>query len=169
MNRFRRLTIAVSLSLALVSVPAMTLAADATYAIRGVELPGATDDVGSFAGVAVAAGDYGIWRATIVHDAATITPNSGFFALDGKVRDVQGVFTSGSITVLTDPECDTQTFSKQTYIVDGILAGTYSVNGTSAGTVTADFDAVLTHYRIWWSGRCITYAATVKGLVTFHL
>jgi len=33
----------------------------------------------------------------------------------------------------------------------------------------AAFSTVLTHYRIWLWGRCITYAATVKGAVAFHL
>lgn len=169
MNRFRRLTIAASLSLALVSVPAMALAADATYAIRGVEYA-ATPEVGSFAGVAVAADDYGTWQATVVHGALPTTQyasanilttdgtTTSSFALDGKRRDLAGTFDSGLITLLTPAS----TCGKQIYSVAGTLT-------LAAGTGTANFGAVLTHYRIWWSGRCITYAATVKGLVTFHL
>ena len=166
MNRFRRLAIATSLTLTLVSVPAFTLGTtDLPYAISGVEYA-ATSAVGSFAGVTVAADDYGTWRATIAHDAlpttlfasSSVTPSGSSFALDGKVRDLAGGFASGSITLLTTSTC-----SKQTYAVTG------SLNLTAGGSGTADFAATLTHYRIWLWGRCITYGATVKGLVTFHL
>lgn len=164
MNRFRRLTIAASLSLALVSVPAMALAADAAYAVSGVEYA-ATTTVGSFAGFAVAADDYGAWKATVVHGpiptsvGASSPVNGGSFALDGKVRDLVGTFNQGgSVTMLTTSSC-----GRQTYSVSGSLAL------TAGGSGTADFNAVLTHYRIWLWGRCITYGATVKGLVTFHL
>lgn len=175
MNRFRRLTIAVSLSLALVSVPAMALATtDVTYAISGVEYA-ATTTVGSFAGVAVTvpAGDYGTWQATIFHDTLPTTtppPNptakitGGSFTLDGKVRDLAGTITSGSIT-------QTEGFTgcgRQTYNVVGTLT---PAAGTITAFVTASFGAVLTHYRIWlwWVRQCKTYAATVKGSVTFTL
>src|SRR5437879_1973580 len=160
MDRFRRLTIAASLSLALVGVPAMTLAAtQVTYAVSGVEYA-ATTTVGSFAGVALATDDYGTWRATVVHDALpTLVGHSswidgGAFALDGKVRDLAGSFDyhGGTITLLTTSTC-----GKQTYGVYGSL-----------NSATATFGAVLTHYRIWLWGHCITYAATVKGSVTFQ-
>src|SRR5579859_6221513 len=81
MNRFRRLTIAAGLSLALVSVPAISLATTptkVTYAISGAEYA-ATGTVGSFAGVAVATDDYGTWQATVVHDAIpTVVGDSAF-------------------------------------------------------------------------------------------
>jgi hypothetical protein len=157
MNRFRKLALALSLSLALVSVPAMALAADATYAISGIEYA-ATATVGSFAGVAFAADDYGTWRATIAHTSLDSSPASitgGSFVLDGRVRDLAGTFDNGgSIT--------------QTGGFTGCGKQTYSVAGTlNAGA--AAFGAILTHYRIWLWGRCITYAATVKGSVSFHL
>jgi hypothetical protein len=164
MNRFRRLAIAAGLSLAVVSVPAISLATtptNVTYAISGFEY-GATPTVGSFAGFAVAADDYGPWQATIVHTSlssgtATITA-AGSFALYGKVRHLAGTFANGSIT--------------QTGGFTGCGQQTYSVIGhliLAAGAGAADFGAVLTHYRIWLWGQCITYAATVKGSVIFSL
>ena len=157
MNRFRRLSIAVSLSLALVSVPAMALGADATYAVAGVEYA-ATDTVGSFAGVAAAADDYGTWQATIVHTSlsgGTAVITGGSFALDGRVRDLAGTFDTGGSIVQTGgfSGCGNQTYS---------VAGTLNLG-------SAAFSAVLTHFRIWLWGHCITYAATVKGFATFHL
>jgi hypothetical protein len=161
MDRFRRLAIAASLSLALVGVPAMTLAAtQVTYAVSGVEYA-ATTTVGSFAGVAVATDDYGTWQATIAHSPLNSSPatiTGGTFTLDGKVRDLAGTFVTGSITLLTTVTC-----GKQTYSVSG------SLNVTAGGSGTADFGAVLTHYRFCLWGHPITYAATVKGSVTFHL
>jgi len=159
MNRFHRLAIAASLSLALVGVPAISLATTpvtVTYAISGFEYA-ATTNVGSFAGAAVAADDYGTWQATINHDpldsiAPTIT--GGSFTLSGKVRHLAGTFDSGGpITLLTNISC-----GKQTYSVDGTL---------NVGRAT--FHAVLTHYRFCLWGHPITYAATVTGWVTFLL
>ncbi len=161
MDRFRRLTVAASLSLALVSVPAMALGATATYAVGGAEYA-ATATVGSFAGVAVAADDYGVWQATIVHGVLGSSPVSitgGTFVLDGKFRDLAGAFTGGTLT-------QTSGFTgcgKQTYVIAG---GTLTLE-SSAGT--AGFAATLTHYRAWLWGRCITYGATVKGTVVFSL
>jgi hypothetical protein len=162
MDRFRRMLLAASLGLTLVCVPTIALATTNTYSISGVEYA-ATTYVGSFAGVAVAADDYGTWKATILHDELPTVPGTagitgGSFALDGKVRDLAGTVNSGGvITLLTTSDC-----GKQTYSVVGSL--TLAANAGWAG-----FNAVLTHYRIWLWGHCITYAATVKGYVAFHL
>lgn len=158
MGRFRRMFVALSLGLALISVPTISLATtEVTYSISGVEYA-ATTTVGSFAGVALAADDFGTWQATIVHTSlsgGTATITGGSFALNGNVLDLAGTFDNGgSIT--------------QTGGLLGCGKQTYSVAGTlNAGS--AVFGAVLTHYRVWLWGRCITYAATVKGLATFHL
>jgi hypothetical protein len=164
MDRFRRMILAASLGLTLVSVPAIALATTpVTYAISGVEYA-ATTYVGSFAGVAVAPDDYGTWQATIVHGVLPTTVggttgvSGGSFALDGKVRDLAGSVNSGGlITLLTTSTC-----GKQTYSVVGSLT-------LSGGAGSAGVSAVLTHYRIWLWGHCITYAATVRGYVEFHL
>ncbi len=164
MDRFRRMFIALSVGLALVSVPTISLATtDVTYAIKGVEYA-ATTTVGSFAGVAVAADDYGTWQATIVHGALPTSPlgttgvSGGSFALNGNARDLAGAVDSGGvITMLTTSTCGKQTYS---------VVGSLTLSGGAGG---AGFNALLTHYRIWLWGRCITYGATVKGYVAFHL
>ena len=164
MNRFRRTILAASLGLTLMSAPAMALAAtDVTYAISGVEYA-ATDTTGSFFGFALAADDYGTWLATIDHAALPTSVNGtanitgGAFALDGKIRDLAGAVDNGGlITLLTTSPC-----GKQTYSVVGALT-------LAGGAGSATFNAVLTHFRTLLRGRCITFAATVKGAVAFHL
>jgi hypothetical protein len=164
MDRFRRTFLALSLGLTLVTVPTNALATtDVTYAISGVEYA-ATTTVGSFAGVALAADDYGTWQATIVHGALPTSPlgttgvSGGSFALNGNLRDLAGAVNSGGvITLLTTSPCGKQTYS---------VVGSLTLYG---GAGWAGFSALLTHYRIWLWGRCITYAATVKGYVAFHL
>ncbi len=164
MHRMHRLAVAASLSLALIAIPAVALAStNVTYAVSGAEYA-ATSTVGSFAGVAVAVDDYGVWQATVVHGPLPTTVSGsaaitgGSFTLDGRVRDLTGSFAGGSVTLLTTSSC-----GKQTYWVAGQL------NLTSGGSGTADFASLLTHYRFSLFGRCITYAATIKGSVTFHL
>ncbi|MEK6191859.1 MAG: hypothetical protein AABM41_05995 [Chloroflexota bacterium] len=166
MNRLSRIALAASLSLGMLSMPTMALAAtDVTYALRGSEIA-ATEFTGVFVGVAVATDDYGTWQATIDHDSVPTKKNKsaevtgGSFAFDGELRDLAGTFDpGGSITL----ETDVQPCGKQTYRVVGDL----TLTGPTAGT--ADFEAVVTHHRIFLWGHCITYAATVKGSVTFHL
>jgi hypothetical protein len=164
MLRLRRLAAAASLSLAVIALPTVVLAStDVTYAVSGAEYA-ATTTVGSFAGVALASDDYGVWQAVVVHNPLPTTTGAstaitgGTFSLEGRVRDLAGGFTGGSVTLTSDSACARQTFS-----VDGQLTL------TAGGTGTADFAAQLTHYRIYLFGRCITYGATVKGTVTFHL
>ncbi|HYM52853.1 MAG TPA: hypothetical protein VEW45_05125 [Candidatus Dormibacteraeota bacterium] len=164
MNRLRRLTIAATLSLTLVSVPATSLAAtDVTYGLGGSEIS-ATSSTGIFVGVAGASDDAGFWQATVVHGPLPTAVGSsaavvgGNFALNGWRRDLGGAVTGGSIKLLTTSSC-----GKQTYDVVGSVA----VNQGATGT--ASFGTVLTHYRLKVWGRCITYGATVKGSVSFHL
>jgi hypothetical protein len=153
----RRTAAALSLAAAIASVPVTTLAAT-TYSLSGVETY-ADASTGKFAGFAFASDDYGTWKATVVHGplptsvgdpAAAIT--GGTFALDGKVRDLAGTIDSGgAITLLTTSTC-----GKQTYSVTGTL-----LSGAAA------FAATLTHYRTSIFGYCLTYAATVRGFVSF--
>lgn len=164
MNRFHRLAIAASLSLSLVSVPAMSLAAtDVTYDLAGSEV-WASSTTGVFVGAAARSDDVGFWQATVVHEPLpeTIGPSAkvvgGTFSLNGWRRDLAGAVTGGSITLLTTSTCGIQTYN---------VLGDVAV--TQGGTGTANFATVLTHYRIKVWGRCITYGATVKGTVTFHL
>lgn len=165
MNRLSRIALAASLSLGMLSMPTMALAATkVTYALSGTEI-WATEFTGVFVGVAVAKDDYGPWQATIDH---TLVPTSvgasaevtgGSFAFDGRLRDLAGTFDpGGSITLETDVPCGNQTYR---------VVGDLTLTGPTAGT--ADFEAVVTHHRICLWGRPITYAATVEGSVTFRL
>lgn len=169
MNRLRRIAVAASLSLGMLSMPTMALAVtEVTYALRGTEI-WATSSRGVFVGVAVATGDRGVWQATIDHNPVPTLANpspalitGGSFAFDGRVRDLAGTFDpdGGLITL----ESDVQPCGRQTYRVVGDL----TLTSPAAGT--ADFEAVVTHHRyLLWGRHCITYAATVTGSVTFLL
>jgi len=91
------------------------------------------------------------------HTSARIT--GGTFSYDGQARDIEGTFIDGGSLTLTGalPGC-----SKQTFAVNGTLILT-----SPAGS--GSFSATLTHFRKLIFGRCITYAATVKGAVAFTL
>jgi hypothetical protein len=142
-----------------------TLASDTfIYKLSGFEIA-ATSTVGTFVGVGTSVDDIGTWSASIVHTplssigTATILAG-GSFTYDGAARDITGTFTSGSLAQTAGaPGSDPCT--NQTYSVTGQLALTVPSSG--AGT----FSAVLTHYRVRLFGRCIVYAATVKGGATF--
>ncbi len=164
MTSLSKMAVALSLVVGLLCMPAVALATtNLTYGISGVEYA-ATDGVGSFAGVAWASDDAGTWQTTVVHGplptavghSAAIT--GGSFAVNGAVRDMAGGINGGSIKLLTTSTC-----GRQTYKVAGHLVL------TSGGSGDADFATVLTHYRIFLFGRCITVSATVRGGVTFHL
>lgn len=169
MTRFRQMSVAFGLSTLLAVIPSLVLATTpVAYGIVGAEYA-ATASTGRFAGVARAVDDRAAWWATVNHAAlptsvggtGAITPGGGF-ALDGQVRDAAGAFTGGKITLLTTSDC-----GRQTYAVDGALAGT--MTGTPSGAFIGGFLATLTHYRTRIFGRCITYAATVVGGVTLNV
>lgn len=154
------------LAAALAVVLAPLVAASTPYAISGVEYA-ATDYQAKFAGVAVATDDYGTWKAVVDHTSLSGTPlaaaiTDGTFSYDGKVRDIAGTFTGGTLTQ-TAPFLDG--CSKQTFAVKGTLAVTVTPGGTASGL----FSGTLTHYRTMLFGSCRTYAATVKGIVAFTL
>ena len=148
-------------ALAVVLAPVTAASTPVTYAISGVEYA-ATSTEGKFAGVAVATDDFGTWLAVVDHTVlsdGTATITSGTFSYDGQIRDVQGVFTGGSLTQTGGSSgC-----GKETFAVDGTLALAVPAGGTGL------FRATLTHFRKVLFGRCITYAATVKGIVSFTL
>lgn len=164
LSGLRRLGVAAGLTLALAALPTPAVGTTTvSYAVRGAEYA-ATSTVGSFAGAAVASGDYGVWQATVVHGAlptsvlGSTTITGGRFDLEARVRDMTGSFVGGSVTLLTTSAC-----GQQTYWVAGSLVL------TAGGSGTAAFGALLTHYRISLFGRCFTYGARVKGSVTLHL
>ena len=149
-------------ALAVALAPVTAASTSVTYAISGVEYA-ASSTVAKFAGVALATDDFGTWLAVVDHTVltgGTATINAGgAYSFDGRIRDIQGVFTGGSLT--------------QTGGFIGCVKETFAVAGTLALGVpaggTGSFSATLTHHRKLLFGRCITYAATVKGIVSFTL
>ena len=165
-SHVRRVLAALGLAVTLaVGLAPVVAAATLTYAISGVEYA-ATDVQAKFAGVAVATDDNGTWLAVVDHsvlsgDPLGATISGGTFSFDGKVRDIAGTFDSGTLT-------QTGGFtgcSNQTFAVNGALAVTITPGGAASGL----FSATLKHYRTLLFGRCITNAATVKGIVAFTL
>ena len=162
MRRFARLLVFGALIAALV-LPIGTVSATSTtvtYGLSGVEYA-ATDEQGSFAGVAWSGREIGVWQAVVDHDPlvdgdADIT--GGTFVLHSKVRHIVGdILSGGLVDRLTTSEC-----GKETFQVTGALE--------LAGGGTGVFGVLLTHYRYrTWSGQCITYFATVRGGATFTL
>ena len=161
--RARRSALALLLGLAVAAIPQLALAATTyTDAIVGREFF-ATQTVGGFAGTA--AGDLpGSWVAIVEHTplSTTATITGGDFVLSttmgGEPTTITGTFSGGTVTQtggLTG--CQNQTYS-----VDGVLEDVGPGGGTGSGT----FNAVLTHLRTTFFGRCITYGARVTGTVT---
>jgi len=159
----RRFAVSSILALAVAAIPQIALAATTyTDAIVGREFF-ATPTVGGFAGTAT--GDLpGSWLAIVEHTPLTTTARitGGDFALAtriaGQPTTVTGTFSGGTVT-------QTGGFTgcqNQTYKVDGTLENV----GPGGGTGTGTFQAVLTHLRKTFFGRCITYGARVVGTVT---
>jgi hypothetical protein len=153
---FRRLSLAVGVAAAL-TVFAAPASAQVTYALAGVEIS-ATPYVGTFVGVALAPDDFGTWDAVIQHtefDAlgnATIT--DGTFAINGQLRDLHGTISSGAILGLGG-SCRKETFA---------VTGQVTLDGGGSG----EFHVKLTHYgRRAPGGGCVTFFATVEGLILF--
>jgi len=159
---FRRLCMAVGVTAAL-TVFAAPASAQVTYALAGVETA-ATSTQGTFVGVALAPDDFGTWGAVIVHDQLSSPApqlTGGGFAIDGQVRDLQGIITGGTITRLGG------TCRKEAFAVAGdvlVVEGGFPTGGLG------EFNVKLTHYGFRLpTGGCFTYFATVEGLITFAL
>jgi hypothetical protein len=141
--------------------PASAIAATSfSDSISGYEYA-ATSTQGHFAGLASGALP-GAWSVTVDHTplgtSAAITGGDFHLAtrLNGRLTEVSGEFTGGTVTQLTG-------FSgcvSQRYAVTGVLG---DVGSGSAGRGTGTFDATLTHYRTEIFGHCVTYSASVSG------
>ena len=161
---FRRLCMAVGVIAALTvfTEPAWAQS-QVTYSLAGVETA-ATPTEGTFIGVALARDDFGTWGAVIDHDplsnpAPLVT--SGAFAINGQVRDLQGVITGGTISRLGG-SCRKETFA---VTGDVVLVSSGVPNGGSGV-----FGVKLTHYGFRVpGGGCVTFFATVEGLITLTL
>ena len=153
---FRRVCLAIGLCVA-VSVEAA--AQTVTYSVAGVQTA-VTDTSSSFVGVAFGAdGDLAWWRADV--DRTPLDPQPAFvtggtFELDGHLRDIVGTFTNGGFILRES----TSSCRRETFAVTGLLDLEDGVGF---------YDLTLTHYRLRVGAQCITYFATVEGLVAFTL
>lgn len=164
MNRTKLLLTAV---VALVALLAPGAAAASTSTLGGYEYAFTSTD-GKFAGKATGA-LRGPWRAEVKHTALCLscTPTAridgGGFRLasihNGRPAVVTGAFVGGTIRV-TNPgaSCTNQTFA-----VNGVLAG---VGWGSGGKGSGKLAVTLTHYRHRVAGKCLTYGAAVRGVLS---
>jgi hypothetical protein len=162
----RRAVVAVGVTAAaLLAVSIGSAATSPTYTVTGVEVT-ATSLEGTFVGTgAGSGGDNLVWRGVVDHDPLSTDAPAGITggslaALSfgaGSLSTLTGVFTGGTVTYDTGLS-STAPCGNQVYDVAGSLALT---SGSSTGTGT--FQVYLTHYRIAFLGRCLTYRATVSG------
>lgn len=156
----RRAYMTVAVIAALTAVPAPAVAqSSVTYSLAGIETA-ATSTQGTFVGVAQSADDVATWAAVIGHQPLdplvdTVAITGGSFALNGQVRDFQGVIVGGDIVRLTTGRaCRNERFD-----VTGRVALVTGELGS--------FEVTLTHYRQRAAGgACVTFFATVDGLIT---
>jgi hypothetical protein len=133
-----------------------------TYSLAGVETA-ATSTEGTFVGVAISPDDFGTWGAVVDHypldDTALIT--GGRFAIDGLRRQLEGEISDGEVVRLGGT-CRKETFNVTGHVLlqqDGIPTGEFG-----------DFEVTLTHYGVRLPNvGCVTYFATIDGLITFTL
>ncbi len=163
--RSRLLSVVIAL-LAVAAAQTAAFAASYSDAVSGVEIF-ATSTEGRFAGNASGALP-GYWYADVVHTPLAGSPQTaaitgGSFDLSttvsGQPALVTGVFSGGSVV-------QTGGFTgctNQTYSVTGNLTNVGPYGGGQTGTGT--FGAVLTHYQYSSYGYCITYAASIAGIV----
>jgi hypothetical protein len=142
------------------SVTSSALAAQYNDTITGYEYYFTSTD-GRFAGHASGSLP-GAWNADVRHTALclsctpTATITGGSFSLATDYTLVTGDFTGGTVQVINrGANCTNQTFD-----VEGILG---HVGRWYSGSGTGRFSAILTHYRHSVFGRCVSYAASVRG------
>jgi len=144
--------------------PAAARAATASAdSVSGLEYA-ATSAQGRFVGIASGALP-GAWSVTVDHTplgtSAAITGGDFHLAtgLDGTLTAVTGHFTAGTVRQLSGfTGC-----VNQRYAVHGVLD---EVGPGAVRRGTGTFDATLTHYRTTILGQCLTYSASVRGLLS---
>jgi hypothetical protein len=162
---FRRAYMAVAISVTLTVVTAPASAQSVTYSLAGVETA-ATSTQGTFVGVALSPDDFGTWGAVVDHEPLddTVAITGGTFSIDGQVRDLHGTIAEGTIENLPGGSC-----RKDTFAVTGQLNNVVDSDGIFNGGFGL-FSVTLTHYgRRVPGGACVTFFATIEGLVTFML
>jgi hypothetical protein len=123
-----------------------------------------TSTEGRFAGSASGALP-GLWETDVRHTplclscTPTATITGGSFSLATGSGVVSGTFTGGTVQVINPgANCTNQTFA-----VKGPLG---AVGRGSGGSGTGLFSATLTHFRHRIFGSCVSYAASVNGLLS---
>lgn len=148
-------SVVVALTTALVLVAGAPATTSYSVKLTGAEVLPVTSTLGTFVGVA--SGELvATWRAQIVHEPLAAGPTvritgGRFTVVTVTGRSLRGAVTSGSVSV-TDRgrDCTNQTYD---------VAARLSI-GTFVGT--------LTHHRHGILGRCVVYAATIRGRGVFN-
>jgi hypothetical protein len=160
---FRRACIAVAVGAAL-TVPAAPASAQSqvTYSLAGVEIA-ATSIQGTFVGVAISPDDFGTWRAVVLHEPLEDTAKifGGTFAIDGQTRNLEGLISDDGEVVRLTGSCRKETFQVTGHVI-------LFENQLPTGEF-GDFAVTLTHYGRRVPGGCVTFFATIEGLITFTL
>ena len=79
--------------------------------------------------------------------------------LDGRARDIAGVFIGGTVDGTPSTGCSSESFTVEAQIAAQIAGVPHA----------GDFDGTLTHYRRAFFGTCYTVSATIVGTVVFTL
>lgn len=160
---FRRVFTAASVIVVLTGLVSPASAqTQVTYSLAGVETS-ATSTQGTFVGIALSGDDFGTWGAIVLHEPLddSVPIIGGSFAIDGRTRTLEGVISDGDIVRLAG-SCRRETFNVTGHVI-------LVENGVPTGE-SGDFDVTLTHYgRPAPGGGCVTYFATIEGLITFTL
>lgn len=139
-----------------VAAPAPATPAPTTAALTGTEIVPVSSRRGTFVGVSTGSLLSG-WRVQVVHEplaiGSTVAVTGGSFTLVTTHGDrLQGPVTGGSVSVLDRGSgCRNQVYRVRLDLAAG------------------RFDGTLTHRRRSLLGRCVLYAATIKGSGTFAL
>jgi len=164
MVRFRRVYVSLAVTAALTVFAASASAqSQVTYSLAGVETA-ATSTQGTFVGIAISPDDFGTFGAVVLHtplDEPSPLVNGGMFAIDGQLRNLEGLISDGEIVRLSG-SCSRETFNVTGHVIlfqNGIPTGEFG-----------DFEVTLTHYgrRVRGFG-CVTFFATIEGVITFTL
>ena len=167
----KRLIILLAATLALlVAAPTAVAAQSYSDTVSGYEYAFTSTD-GKFAGNASGSLP-GAWNADVQHTklcpscTPTATITGGSFELatthNGAPALVSGDFVGGTVQVTNrGAGCTNQTFR-----VNGILG---NVGWWTAGSGSGTFNVTLTHYRHSIFGRCVSYAASVRGTLSLTL
>ena len=159
MNVRRSLAFVFVIGISLWTAAAATAAQTSNDTISGYEYAFTSTD-GRFAGSASGSLP-GLWETDVRHTplclscTPTATITGGSFSLATRSGVVSGSFTGGTVQVVKPgSNCSNQTFA-----VRGVLG---AVGGSGTGLCAA----TLTHYRHRILGRCVSYAASVKGTLS---